>query len=102
MHSPSLPPDPDPAVEVPQQPGPETRWSDIAELQQENDPLLQGARATDLINECSERVDELARIRRTAIERAHREHGLSYAEIAEALGLSRGRLTQIRTSPSAH
>lgn len=83
---------------MPQQAAPPAKWDDVEDLRHEQDPLLQGARATDLINECGERVEELARIRRAAIERAHRRHGLTYAEIAEALGLSRGRLTQIRTS----
>jgi Sigma-70, region 4 len=47
-----------------------------------------------------QRAVELARLRRAAIEEAHRDRGLSYTEIAEALGITKGRITQIRdTAP---
>lgn len=39
---------------------------------------------------------ELARLRREAIERAARETGMTYSAVASALGLSRGRVSQIR------
>jgi hypothetical protein len=41
-----------------------------------------------------------SQIRHAAIEEAH-DTGMSYTEIAAALGLSKGRITQIRTSPAA-
>ncbi len=37
-------------------------------------------------------------MRRAAIEEAHREHGMSYTEIATALGITKGRITQIRSN----
>lgn len=43
-----------------------------------------------------QRATELARVRREAIEEAHRAQGLSYTEIAAALGITKGRVTQIR------
>jgi hypothetical protein len=44
-----------------------------------------------------QRATELARLRREAIEEAHRNQGLTYTEIATALGITKGRVTQIRT-----
>nr|WP_211177760.1 sigma factor-like helix-turn-helix DNA-binding protein [Pseudonocardia acidicola] len=38
---------------------------------------------------------ELARLRRVAIEEAH-DQGMTYTEIATALGITKGRITQIR------
>ena len=43
-----------------------------------------------------QRAAELARLRREAIEEAHRGQGLTYTEIAAALGITKGRVTQIR------
>lgn len=43
-----------------------------------------------------QRAIELARLRRESIEEAHREQGLTYTEIAAALGITKGRVTQIR------
>ncbi|GAB3000434.1 hypothetical protein GCM10017788_49870 [Amycolatopsis acidiphila] len=49
-----------------------------------------------------QRATELARLRKAAIEEAHRERGMSYTEIAAALGITKGRITQIRsTAPPA-
>src|SRR3712207_8728011 len=42
-----------------------------------------------------EEVTELARLRRRVIQELH-ETGLSYAQIAEKVGLTRGRIHQIR------
>jgi hypothetical protein len=44
-----------------------------------------------------QRATELARLRREAIEEAHRNQGLTYTEIATALGITKGRVTQIRS-----
>jgi hypothetical protein len=48
-----------------------------------------------------QRATELARLRREAIEEAHRGQGLTYTEIAAALGITKGRVTQIRSGAPA-
>jgi hypothetical protein len=48
-----------------------------------------------------QRATELARLRREAIEEAHLAAGLTYTEIATALGITKGRVTQIRTGAPA-
>lgn len=55
-------------------------------------------RATRLLTAYQQRAVELARLRRAAIEEAHRERGPSYTDIAEAFGITKGRITQIRYS----
>jgi hypothetical protein len=70
-------------------------------VRSEPDPLRRGRRATELLTHYQQRAAELARLRRAAIEQAHRDQGLSYTEIATTLGLTKGRITQIRaTAPS--
>src|ERR1044071_7121188 len=53
--------------------------------------------ATDLLTTYQQRAAELARLRRAAIEEAHHS-GMSYTEIAAALGITKGRITQIRST----
>jgi hypothetical protein len=66
----------------------------------EADPLVQARLATDLLAEYQQRSVELARLRRDAIERAAAQDGMTYTAVAAALGLSKGRITQIRqTAP---
>jgi hypothetical protein len=73
---------------------------DFDSVRAEPDPVRRGQRATRLLNTYQQRAVELARLRRAAIEEAHRDRGLSYTEIAEALGITKGRITQIRdTAP---
>lgn len=48
-----------------------------------------------------QRATELARLRREAIEEAHLGGGLTYTEIATALGITKGRVTQIRSGAPA-
>jgi hypothetical protein len=68
----------------------------------EPDPVLRGQRATRLLTVYQQRATELARLRRAAIEEAHRDRGMSYTDIAAALGVTKGRITQIRsTGPRA-
>lgn len=56
--------------------------------------------ATGRLGEAQQEVTELARLRRRVIQDLHAQ-GLSYAQIAEAAGLSRGRIHQIRhTGPA--
>ncbi|KAA8890918.1 sigma-70 family RNA polymerase sigma factor [Nocardia colli] len=45
-----------------------------------------------------QRAAELARLRRAAIDEAHQTLGLNYTDIAAQLGITKGRVTQIRTS----
>ncbi len=72
-------------------------------LRREPDPLSRGRRATQLMATYQQRSVELARIRRAAIEEARDRLGGSYTEVARAFGLTKGRITQIRSSaPPAH
>jgi len=71
---------------------------DFDSVRADPDPVRRGQRATRLLTIYQQRAVELARLRRAAIEEAHREQGLSYTEIAEAFGITKGRITQIRDS----
>jgi hypothetical protein len=64
------------------------------------DPVQRARRAAALATYYQQRAAELALVRKEAIEEAHRDLGLSYTEIASALGISKGRITQIRTATS--
>ncbi|GAA5156398.1 MULTISPECIES: hypothetical protein [Amycolatopsis] len=75
--------------------------SEFEGVRRESDPIRQGQRATELLAVYQQRATELARLRRDAIERAHRELGLSYTEIATRLGITKGRVTQIRSTAPA-
>jgi hypothetical protein len=71
-------------------------------VRREQDPVRQAKLAGELIAIYQQRGVELARLRKEAINRARDERGLNYATIAEQLGLTRGRITQIRqTAPTA-
>lgn len=75
---------------------------DFDSVRRDPDPVRRGQRATDLLTVYQQRATELARLRRAAIEEAHHENGMSYTEIANALGVTKGRITQIRaTAPHA-
>ncbi|MGW5791000.1 sigma factor-like helix-turn-helix DNA-binding protein [Saccharopolyspora sp. NPDC003752] len=67
-------------------------------VRQEPDPIRRGQRATELITTYQQRATELARLRKAAIEEAYRERDMSYTEIAAALGITKGRITQIKKS----
>lgn len=55
------------------------------------------------VSRSTSRSVELARIRRDAIEEARDQLGGSYTEVARAFGLTKSRITQIRSSaPPAH
>jgi transcriptional regulator with XRE-family HTH domain len=71
---------------------------DVEALRKIPDPIERGRQAGDLLARYQQRATELARLRREAIESAHEECGLSYTEIASKLGLTKGRISQIRTS----
>lgn len=69
----------------------------------EVDPLRQAQKATKLLTLYQQRSVELARLRKEAIGRAVKETGMTYAAVAQAVGLSKGRITQIRqTAPPPH
>ncbi|PSR66014.1 nitrogen fixation protein NifE [Nocardia nova] len=71
-------------------------------MRRDPDPLRRGRRATELITLYQQRAAELARLRRVSIDEAHRTLGLNYKDIADRLGISKGRITQIRsTAPEA-
>ncbi|MGL5811242.1 MAG: sigma factor-like helix-turn-helix DNA-binding protein [Nocardioides sp.] len=70
---------------------------DFHAVRHESDPVRRARRATELLTKYQQRAAELARLRREAIESAHRERGMSYTEIAAELGITKGRVTQIRT-----
>lgn len=73
---------------------------DFDSVRRDPDSLRRGQRATELLTTYQQRATELARLRRAAIEETHRERGMSYTEIAAALGITKGRITQIRgTAP---
>src|SRR5213082_1665578 len=73
---------------------------DFDSVRGDPDPVRRGLRATRLLTTYQQRAAELARLRKAAIEEAHRERGLSYTEIAKELGITKGRITQIRASDS--
>ncbi|PSK88736.1 hypothetical protein CLV63_12922 [Murinocardiopsis flavida] len=73
------------------------QFEKIAQIE---DPFLLLRTATERLAEAQQEVTELARLRRRLIQELHAQ-GLSYAQIAEKAGLSRGRIHQIRhTGPA--
>jgi len=66
-------------------------------VRRDPDPVRRGQRATRLLALYQQRATELARLRKAAIEEA-RERGMTFAEVAEAFGLTKARITQIRSS----
>lgn len=71
------------------------------EVRREPDPVARGRRATELLTVYQQRSAELARLRREAIDAAHTDLGMSFTQIAEAMGVTKGRITQIRGSAPA-
>ncbi|KQY30519.1 sigma-70 family RNA polymerase sigma factor [Nocardia sp. NPDC056541] len=67
-------------------------------IRDDPDPIRRGLRAGELIAIYQQRQTELARLRKVAIEQANRDLGLSFSEIGDRLGLTKGRISQIRTS----
>ena len=65
-----------------------------------SDPYELLRAATERLGDAQQEVTELARLRRRLIQDLHAQ-GMSYAQIGEAAGLSRGRIHQIRhTGPA--
>lgn len=75
---------------------------DLAAVRREPDPIRRAQRASELLRIYEQRTAEIADVRRAAINDAHDIHGVSYTDIADALDLTKGRITQIRQSPAEH
>jgi hypothetical protein len=71
---------------------------DLQSLRNLADPVVRAKQAGAAMAKHQAAVTELARIRREAIDEL-RERGLSHAQVAEALGMSRGRVSQLVPSP---
>lgn len=71
---------------------------DFESVRADPDPIRRGRRATELLTVYQQRAAELARLRKTAIDQAHRDQGMSYTQIAALIGITKGRITQIRAS----
>jgi hypothetical protein len=65
-------------------------------VRREPDPVRQARMAGELITLYQQRAVELARLRKEAINRAAEEKGISFSAIAAEIGLTRGRISQIR------
>jgi hypothetical protein len=70
---------------------------ETAELGELEDPALRAKRASELINQHQARMNELARVRREAIDDM-RMTGMSQTEIAKSLGMTRGRVAQLASA----
>ncbi len=68
----------------------------LAAVQAESDPMERARLAGEAIAEYDRRIQVLGRLRAAAIEQAAEQRGMSYSAIAADLGLSRGRVSQIR------
>jgi hypothetical protein len=66
-------------------------------VRRERDPVRRARQAGDLIALYQQRSVELARLRKEAINEAAAT-GMSFSSVAEQLGLTRGRISQIRRS----
>ncbi|MCF4121751.1 hypothetical protein L1785_12230 [Antribacter sp. KLBMP9083] len=66
-------------------------------IRADGNPVSQARRATALLTTYTQRAAELARLRKVAIDRAYAA-GMTYTEIAAQIGLSKGRITQLRKS----
>ncbi|QXJ22793.1 sigma-70 family RNA polymerase sigma factor [Actinomadura graeca] len=73
---------------------------ELERIAQIDDPYELLRAATERLADAQQEVTELARLRRRLIQELHAQ-GMSYAQIAHAAGLSRGRIHQIRhTGPA--
>jgi hypothetical protein len=70
-------------------------------VRREPDPVKRARMATELMAVYQQRSTELARLRRVAIEQAADERGMTFAAVAAEIGLSKGRITQIRQGAPA-
>ncbi|WP_338750166.1 hypothetical protein [Janibacter alittae] len=70
-------------------------------VRRESDPLEQARMAGDLMALYRQRGYELARIRRDAINRVVEQRGVNFSAVGAELGLTRGRISQIRKDAPA-
>lgn len=70
---------------------------DVQALCELPDPVERAKRAGDLLTQYQTAVTELSRIRREAVEEL-RAKGMTQAEMAAALGMTRGRISQLVTT----
>lgn len=70
----------------------------FSQLHDVKNPLDQFAQATELLSFNQQLGVEIARVRKQAIERAVNEYRMSYSAVAEAVGLTKGRIAQIKKS----
>lgn len=68
------------------------------EVRHMTDPLAQARAAGELIGIYQQRSVELSRIRKAAMEAAVDQRGITFTELAKELGLTKGRVSQIRSS----
>ncbi|MEV7968301.1 sigma-70 family RNA polymerase sigma factor [Sphaerisporangium sp. NPDC088356] len=74
--------------------------SELERIAAIEDPYVLLRAATERLHAAQQEVTELARLRRRVIQELHAQ-GMSYAQIAQAAGLTRGRIHQIRhTGPA--
>ncbi|MFI6818723.1 sigma factor-like helix-turn-helix DNA-binding protein [Nonomuraea sp. NPDC050328] len=74
--------------------------SELERIAAIDDPYLLIRQATERLSAAQLEVTELARLRRRVIQELHAQ-GISYAQIAQQAGLSRGRIHQIKhTGPA--
>jgi hypothetical protein len=66
------------------------------EVRAEPDPLKRAKRAGELIMLYRQRSVELARLRKVAINQLAQDRNLTFTEVARLLGLTKGRVAQIR------
>ena len=71
------------------------KMDEVSRIAAIRDPFELLREATEQLSTAQQQVTELSRLRRRTIQQLH-ERGMSYAQIAEAAGLSRGRIHQIR------
>lgn len=76
---------------------------DVSRIRAIPDPLARAKAATELLTEYQQANTELARLRREAVEITVRDTEMNYTEVARHVGLSKGRIAQIRkTAPPPH
>ncbi len=68
----------------------------IDQVRSEPDPIRRIVQAGETMTRLQQAEVELSRIRREATEQAHAERDLSYSDIARLVGVTRGRISQIR------
>ncbi|MGS2807997.1 GntR family transcriptional regulator [Nocardia sp. MW-W600-9] len=83
--------------QLPDVPTPELPGSEIDRIRAVADPIRRAQLATELSTVYQIRLAELSNIRQTAIEDSYAS-GLTVTEIAQQLGLTKGRISQIRHS----